>query len=92
MTERQIEFSRHALGLPNKKSMTYRNHFCVGEGSDGYSEWDDLVAQGLAVKAAGGTEWCGDFFYLTMEGAKQVLLPKEHISREDAMRMRGGAA
>jgi hypothetical protein len=88
LTEKQRDFARHALGLPNKNNMTYRNHFCVGEGGDGYEDWEDLVSKGMAVKAIGGSGWVGDFFYLTLEGARAVLLPKEHISREDAEKMR----
>lgn len=88
MTDTQRALARHALGLPNKENMTYRNHFCVGKGSDGYEDWQDLVKQGLAVFASGHGNWSGDFFYLTLEGAKAVLSPKEHISREDAEKMR----
>ena len=88
MSERQTMFARHALGLPNDKNMTYRNHFCIGQGGDGYEDWQELVKQGFAVFASGGDNWCGDFFYLTLEGARAVLLPKEHISREDAANMR----
>jgi hypothetical protein len=90
MTERQKQLARHALGLPNKKNETYRNHFCIGKGGDGYTDWEDLVSNGLAVKRSGGKIYDGDdFFYLTLEGARAVLLPKEHISREDAEKMRG---
>ena len=42
----------------------------------------------MAVKAIGGQAWVGDFFYVTLAGAREVLLPKEHISREDAQKMR----
>lgn len=91
-SKRQREFARHALGLPNNRNMTYRNHFCINSGGDGYADWEDLVSQGAAVKAIGGENWVGDFFYLTfyltLEGARAVLLPKEHISREDAEKMR----
>ena len=92
MTEEQRASARHALGLPNQKNTTYRNHFCIAVGGDGYAGWENLVARGLAVKAVGGENWCGDFFYLTLEGARAVLLPEEHISREDAEKMRSRAA
>lgn len=92
MTERQREFARHALGFPNKKNMSYRNHFCIGPGGDGYEEWMDLVSQGLAVRRT-GPHWGGDdMFYLTFAGALQVRERKEHISREDAEGMRRIAA
>jgi hypothetical protein len=89
MTNRQREFARHALGLPNSAHETNRNHFCIPKGSDGYEDWEDLVSKGMAVKAVGGASWCGDFFYLTLEGAKAALLPIEHVSREEAAKMRG---
>ncbi len=88
MTAKQRELARHALGLPNRTNTTYRNHFCIGKGGDGYKEWEDLVSQGMAVKAEAGPEWVGDFFYLTLKGAQAVLLGKEHLSREDAAKMR----
>lgn len=91
MNDKQRELARHALGLPNKKNMSYRNHFCIDVGSDDYDQWEDLVSKGLAVKALGGKNWSVDFFYLTLEGAKSALLPKEHISSEDAQRMRAAA-
>ncbi len=89
MTERQRRLARHALGLPNRQNTTYRHHFCIEEGGDGYADWEDLVSQGLAVKAKGGERWMGDFFYLTLDGARAVLEPNEHISQEDAAKMRG---
>jgi hypothetical protein len=90
MTPVQLELARHALGFPNKKNMSYRNHFCIGPGGDGYEEWKDLVSKGLAVKRT-GPNWGGDsMFHLTLEGALMTRGPKEHISREDAERMRIG--
>lgn len=88
MTGRQIELARHALGLPNRKNTSYRNYFCIGEGADGHIEWEDLVAKGLAVKRK--TALCGgdDYFHLTLKGALMVRKTKEHISAEDAARMR----
>jgi hypothetical protein len=88
MTPMQRELARHALGLPNKKRRTYRNHFCIGVGGTNYEEWQDLVANGLAV--ARSSSACGgdDFFHLTLAGARMVLNPNEHISREDAKLMR----
>jgi hypothetical protein len=88
MTEKQKKLARHALGLPNKKNTSYRNHFCVGIGEDGYAEWEAMVIQGDAVKRT-GPHWGGDdMFYLTLKGALAVREPKEHISREDAVQVR----
>ena len=88
MTPRQRELARHALGFPNKKNESYRNHFCIGEGGDGYEDWEDLVAKGLAVKRTSGP-WAGDcMFHLTLKGALTVREREEHLSREDAENMR----
>ena len=88
LTSKQIGMARHALGLPNPQNMTYRNHYCIGKGGAEYEAWEDLVRQGLAVKAPGeGKGWVGDFFYLTLAGARAVLKPQEHISREDSQAM-----
>lgn len=91
MNSRQLEMARHALGLPNRQNTSYRNHYCIDKEGDGYADWEDLVSKGFAVKATGGKQWSGDFFYLTLTGAKAALLPHEHISREDAEKMRGFA-
>lgn len=88
MTPEQREMARHALGLPNKKNMTYRNHYCIGKGGDGYEDWLELTSNGLAVRRT-GPHWGGDdMFFLTLEGARMVLTPKEHVRREDAEEMR----
>lgn len=80
MTEKQRELARHALGFPNKRNQSYRNHFCTGPGSLDFDDWEDLVAKGLATKRT--------IFYLTLKGALMVCGPKEYLSREDATAMR----
>ena len=88
MTENQLALARHALGFPNRRNESYRNHFCIGKGGDGYEEWMDLVSKGLAIRRT-GPHWGGDdMFYLTLKGALEARGPKEHISREDAAEMR----
>ncbi len=88
MTDKQREYARHALGFPNRKNTSYRNHFCIGVGGDGYEEWMDLVSKGLAVRRTSNL-WCGDdMFYLTLPGALMVREPKEHISQEESRFMR----
>jgi len=88
MNDKQRELARHALGLPNKRNQSYRNYFCLGADGDGYSDWEDLVAKGLAVKRK--TALCGgmDYFHLTLKGALMVREPKEHLSQEDTKMMR----
>jgi hypothetical protein len=88
MTPRQRDFARHALGLPNKKNVSYRNHFCIGVNGDGYADWEDLVAKGLAVKRTGDLWGGDDMFHLTLEGALMVREVKEHLSPEDTRMMR----
>lgn len=88
MTKQQREMARHALGLPNKQNMTYRNHYCVGPGDDGHSDWEDLVTQGLAVKRTSNLWGGDDMFHLTLKGALMVRENNEHLSREDAEVMR----
>jgi len=88
MTKAQIELARHALGLPNNKNTSYRNHFCIGPGGDGYSEWLKMVAEGNAIRRT-SEHWGGDdMFYLTLKGALAAREPKEHLSREDTATMR----
>ena len=88
MTERQRSFARHALGFPNDENISYRNHFCIGPEGDGYSDWEEMVKAGWAVKRTASL-WGGmDMFHLTLEGARLALAPKEHISREESRVMR----
>lgn len=83
MTKEQIELGRHALGLPNRKHTTYRNHFVTGPGSNDYSEWMAMVAQGDAMHGAGSALTGGDdVFWLTKQAARLCLKPNEHLDRE----------
>lgn len=88
MNDNQREMIRHALGLPNKTNCTNRNHYCISPGCDGYEDWLELVKDGFAIQAVSRDGWSGNFFYVTLTGARWVLLPSEHISREEAREMR----
>lgn len=89
MTASQREMARHALGFPNKKNTSNRNHYCIDPGGDGHDEWLDLVSHRLAVKRNTRAIYDGDdTFHLTLKGALMVRESKEHLSREDAERMR----
>ena len=91
LTASQRELARHALGLPNSKNISYRNHFCVGAGGDDHAEWEAMVAAGLAVKRT-GPNWGGDdMFHLTLNGALAARGKKEHLSEEDVQNMRAMA-
>jgi hypothetical protein len=88
MNEKQRDMARHALGFPNAKNQSYRNHYSIGPGSEGHSDWEELVSQGLAVKHTSKLWGGDDMFHLTLKGALMVRGPKEHVSREDAEDMR----
>jgi len=84
MTPRQIELARHALGLPNRRGVAYRNHFVAGPGHRDFSDWNEMVSSGCAtvrraVKTIGGQ----DFFSLTSNGAYAALKPGERLDPED---------
>lgn len=91
MNENQREMARHALGFPNAKNTSCRNHFSIGPGGDGYEDWVDLTSKGLAIERKGGPFGGDSMFHLTLSGALMVREPKEHLSREDAERMRDQA-
>jgi hypothetical protein len=82
LTSKQRALARHALGLPNKSHQSSRNHYCTSVAGNDRTEWEAMVAQGDAVKGS------GDFFHLTLKGALEAREPEEHVSREDAERMR----
>ena len=78
------DLARHALGLPNKRSRSYRNHFVTGEGSTDYAPWIEMVAAGLAKRWKGNEMTGGDdLFRLTKTGAIQALNKGEHLDPED---------
>jgi hypothetical protein len=81
MTERQKEMARHALGFPNKKNRSCRNHYCI-------EDWMDLVAKGFAIRSTGPLWGGDDMFHLTLKGGLEARGTKEHLSAEDAEQMR----
>jgi len=84
LTPKQRELARHALGLPNKKRKSYRNHFVTGKSSSDYPHWQEMVAAGFAA-VRGGNELTGgdDLFRLTKKGALAALNQREHLDPED---------
>ena len=84
MTPEQIKLARHALGLPNKRKISYRNHFVTGDGSGDYADWNAMVDAGMA-KVRRNVEMYGgaDYFRLTIDGAKAALAKGEKLSAED---------
>lgn len=84
MTPRQIELARHALGLPNQTRRSYRNHFIAGPGHSDFDEWVAMVAEGEARRRAGSQLSGGDdVFWLTENGARKALKPREGLCPED---------
>jgi hypothetical protein len=84
MTPEQIDLARHALGLPNARRRSYRNHFVTGPGTADYEHWKAMVSAGLATRhppsqITGGDDW----FRLTHEGALQALRAGERLDAED---------
>ncbi len=84
MTKEQIALGRHALGLPNRRHKSYRNHFVAGEGHEDYAEWMEMVKDGNAVRSNGSPITGNDpVFRLTNLGALECLMPREMLSEED---------
>ena len=84
MTPVQRDLARHALGLPNKRNRSYRNHFVTGEGCDDHKHWLELVSVGFAKRRKGSALTGGDdLFLLTKTGATDALAPGESLDPED---------
>lgn len=84
MTPEQIDLARHALGLPNRRNQSYRNHFVTGPGCTDYDHWMRMVADGDAFRRAGSQLTGGDdLFMLTKAGATAALRGKEKLDPED---------
>jgi hypothetical protein len=84
MTDRQRELARHALGLPNQRRTSYRNHFCTGPGCTDYDDWRGMVEKGFARRRPGSVLTGGDdLFWLTRAGADAALARGEALDSED---------
>lgn len=84
MTECQIELGRHALGLPNPRKTSYRNHFCAGVSHSDYPHWMAMVKDGNATHRSGNQLSGGDdIFWLTKAGAMLCLMGREKLDDED---------
>ena len=84
MTPEQIELARHALGLPNSRRQSYRNHFVAGEGHSDHTDWCEMVANGYAKSRNGSQLTGGDpVFWLTRTGAEKALKRGERLCPED---------
>lgn len=84
LTAAQKELARHALGLPNKRRRSYRNHFVTGPGSTDFETWLAMVEAGAARRRVGGPISGGDdIFWLTLDGATAALDPRERLDPKD---------
>lgn len=78
------ELARHALGLPNRRRKSYRNHFVAGDGHSDWVRWNEMVASGFAIRRKGGPLTGGDdLFRLTKVGALAALDKGESLCPED---------
>lgn len=90
MTKTQRDLARHALGLPNKRKVSYRNYFVTGEGSSDYDHWVAMVAMGASRQRKGNDLSGGDdVFRLTRAGAEYALNDGEKLSSEDFPKIGG---
>jgi hypothetical protein len=84
MNEQQIALARHALGLPNNRKRSYRNHFVCGPGHTDYENWQQMVANQEAKRRIGSSLSGGDdVFWLTCKGALLALHAGEKLDPED---------
>lgn len=84
MTPAQIELARHALGLGNGRSVSYRNRFVCGLDHWDYADWQSMSDHGLAKRYGPKQIFGGDYcFILTREGAEMALKPGERLDAED---------
>lgn len=84
LSPRERELARHALGLTDGRTRSYRNRFVAGKGHADHPDWLRLVKRGLAGRRAGVKMFGGsDLFWLTRQGAELALKPGETLDPED---------
>lgn len=80
MNDRQRGLARHALGLPNQRRTSYRNHFVTGPGCTDFEDWMAMVDGGYAKRGKSSPLTGGDeVFFLTRAGALAALNPGESL-------------
>ncbi len=81
-----VALVRSALGLPNRRRQSYRNHFVDAT----HPDWEAMVAAGLATVRR-STEPDGPHTYrLTRAGAEAALLPGETLNLDHFPHLEGG--
>lgn len=84
ITLKQARLMRHALGLPNKKNKSYRNHYACGTSGIDNEEWTKLVDAGYAgVNRSHPLNKNMDNFWVTELGAEMVREDCEALCKED---------
>jgi len=85
MTPEQRRLARHALGLPNKTSRSYRNYFTTRKVTPDHAVWKSMAGAGWAYKAP--RSWVArsdtEVFILTRAGALLALDEGESLDPED---------
>jgi hypothetical protein len=81
MDAEQIYLARHALGLPNKRRVSYRNRYHAADDTPVWRMWVDMVSQGHAVSRKSEREMTE--FSLTTSGARKALVRGERLCKED---------
>lgn len=81
MTPEQRKMARHALGLTEGRTVSYRNRYAAALGTTTELEWDEMVKRGWAERGSDGITLVG--FCLTDAGARTVLEAGETLDRED---------
>ncbi len=87
MTDYQRRLARHALGLngrPNIRVQAFRNHYVATKGTPTWTCWQELVADGLALRRDHTLQH--DNFSLTRSGAEAALNPGESLDPEGRYR------
>ena len=83
MDDLDRHYARRALGLPNDRRRSCRNHYSTSAESIAFDVWCSFVQRGFAVgpdMAVGiGTAW----FFLTVDGANRALDPGETLRPAD---------
>lgn len=84
LTTAQRELARHALGLTNGRTQSFRNRFVAGVGHPDHAERIKMASKGAAGRRLGVMMFGGDdLFWLTRRGAEAALDPGETLDVED---------
>lgn len=79
MTAQERDLARHALGLPNRRKRSYRNHFvCTTD-----PLWERMVEAGLATVRRSAEPGGMHTYRLTRDGAEAALEPGDSLDPKD---------